>query len=152
MNPPANDDDSYGIGLYVINLESTSMPMPLTVPFRHELVGFTVFRSRSFEHGRECFRLYLGSHVLKENVIFGGVTAADRVRFVMNVSSGMLRMHDDLVHIRRVEMKHPRFVVIDPNGSVIVVRQDALRNGNFRGKESKQRRPTVRGMRSEMPT
>jgi hypothetical protein len=60
MNPPANDDDSYGIGLYVINLESTSMPMPLTVPFRHELVGFTVFRSRSFEHGRECFRLHLG--------------------------------------------------------------------------------------------
>jgi len=60
MNPPANDDESYGIGLYVINLESSSMPMPLTVPFRHELVGFTVFRSRSFEHGRECFRLHLG--------------------------------------------------------------------------------------------
>jgi hypothetical protein len=73
-------------------------------------------------------------HVLKENVIFGGVPAADRVRFVMNVSSGMLRMHDDLVNIRRVEMKHPRFMVIDPDGSVIVVRQDVLRNG----------RPTVR--------
>ena len=60
MNPPANDDESYGIGLYVINLESSGMPMPLTVPFRHELVGFTVFRSRSCEHGRECFRLHLG--------------------------------------------------------------------------------------------
>ena len=60
MNPPANDDESYGIGLYVINLDSSSMPMPLTVPFRHELVGFTVFRSRSFEHGRERFRLHLG--------------------------------------------------------------------------------------------
>src|ERR1700694_4760337 len=60
MNPPANDDESYGIGLYVINLGSSSMPMPLTVPFRHELVGFTVFRSRSFEHGRERFRLHLG--------------------------------------------------------------------------------------------
>ena len=93
-------------------------------------------------------------HVLKENVIFGGVPAADRVRFVMNVSSGMLRMHDDLVNIRRVEMKHPCFMVIDPNGSVIVVRQGVLRNGNFRGKEPKLRRPRVRGqsMRSEMST
>jgi hypothetical protein len=60
MNPPANDDESYGVGLYVIDLDSSSMPMPLTVPFRHELVGFTVFRSRSFEHGRERFRLHLG--------------------------------------------------------------------------------------------
>ena len=76
-------------------------------------------------------------HVLKEGVIFGGVPAADRVGFVMNVSSGMLRMHDDLVNVRRVEMKHPRFMVIDPDGSVIVVRQDVLRNGNFRGKAVK---------------
>jgi hypothetical protein len=60
MNPPANDDESCGFGLYVINLVSSSMPMPLTVPFRHELVGFTVFRSRSFAHGRERFRLHLG--------------------------------------------------------------------------------------------
>jgi hypothetical protein len=60
MNPPANDDGSCGIGLYVINLDSSSMPMPLSVPFRHELVGFTVFRSRSFENGRERFRLHLG--------------------------------------------------------------------------------------------
>jgi hypothetical protein len=60
MNPPANGDESYGVGLYVINLESRSMPMTLTVPFRNELVGFTVFRSRSFEHGRERFRLHLG--------------------------------------------------------------------------------------------
>src|SRR5580693_9303288 len=60
MNPPANDEESCGIGLYVINLESSNMPMPLTMPFRHDLVGFTVFRSRSFEHGRERFRLHLG--------------------------------------------------------------------------------------------
>jgi hypothetical protein len=53
-------------------------------------------------------------------------------------------MHDDLVSIRRVEMKHPRFMVIDPDGSVIVVRQDVLRNGNFQGKDSKRQRPTVR--------
>jgi len=60
MNPPANDDDAYGIGLYVINLDFSSMPMPLTVPFRHELVGFTVFRSRSYEQGRERVRLHVG--------------------------------------------------------------------------------------------
>jgi hypothetical protein len=60
MNRPANDDGPRDIGLYVINLDSSSMPMPLTVPFRHELVGFTVFRSRSFEYGRERFRLHLG--------------------------------------------------------------------------------------------
>src|SRR6202035_4019593 len=63
-------------------------------------------------------------HVLKEGVIFGGVPAADRVGFVVNVSSGMLRMHDDLVNIRRVAVEHPRFMVIDPDSSVIVVRHD----------------------------
>jgi hypothetical protein len=60
MRPPENDDESSGIGLYVINLDSSSMPMALTVPFRHELTGFTVFRSRSVEHGRERFRLHVG--------------------------------------------------------------------------------------------
>jgi len=60
MNRPPNDDAQDGIALYVINLDSSSMPMKLDVPFRHELVGFTVFRSRSFEHGRERFRLHLG--------------------------------------------------------------------------------------------
>jgi len=58
MNPPSND--AGGVGLYVITLVSSDLPMSLDVPFRHELVGFTVFRSRSFEHGRERFSLYLG--------------------------------------------------------------------------------------------
>jgi len=60
MNRPPNDDAPDGSALYVINLVSSSMPMSLNVPFRRELVGFTVFRSRSFEHGREHFRLHLG--------------------------------------------------------------------------------------------
>ncbi len=60
MSPPANDGESCGTGLYVINLVSSNMPMALIVPFRHELVGFTVFRSRSFEQGRERFRLHVG--------------------------------------------------------------------------------------------
>lgn len=57
MTPSANDA---GIGLYVITLASSDLPMSLDVPFRHELVGFTVFRSRSFEHGRERFSLHVG--------------------------------------------------------------------------------------------
>jgi len=60
MNRPPNDDGQGGSALYVINLDSSSVPMSLDVPFRQELVGFTVFRSRSFEHGRERFRLHLG--------------------------------------------------------------------------------------------
>jgi hypothetical protein len=60
MNRPPNDDAPDGSALYVINLVSSSMPMSLNVPFRRELVGFTVFRSRSFEHGREHFSLHLG--------------------------------------------------------------------------------------------
>jgi hypothetical protein len=60
MNRPPNDEGQHGSALYVINLDSSSMPMSLDVPFRHDLVGFTVFRSRSFEHGRERFRLHLG--------------------------------------------------------------------------------------------
>jgi hypothetical protein len=60
MNRPPNDDGQGGTALFVINLDSSTMPMSLDVPFRHELIGFTVFRSRSFEHGRERFRLHLG--------------------------------------------------------------------------------------------
>src|SRR6202795_99336 len=60
MNRPPKDEGQDGTALYVINLDSSTVPMSLDVPFRHELVGFTVFRSRSFEHGRERFRLHLG--------------------------------------------------------------------------------------------
>jgi hypothetical protein len=60
MNRPPSDEGQGGSALYVITLDSSSLPMSLDVPFRHELVGFTVFRSRSFEHGRERFRLHLG--------------------------------------------------------------------------------------------
>ena len=45
---------------YVITLASASVPMPLHVPFVHELIGFSVFRSRAVEDGRERFRLQLG--------------------------------------------------------------------------------------------
>lgn len=54
------DNAQLAEGLFVINLDSSSMPMPLYVPFRYELVGFSVFRSRTVEDGRERFRLHLG--------------------------------------------------------------------------------------------
>jgi hypothetical protein len=91
-------------------------------------------------------------HVLKEGVIFGGMPAADRVGLMMNVSSGMLWMHDNLVNIRRVEVKHPRFMVIDPDCRVIVVRQDVLRNGNLHGTSQKADRRCRQSMRPEAPT
>ena len=46
--------------LYVITLCTASLPMVLRVPFVHELVGFSVFRSRTVEDGRERFRLCVG--------------------------------------------------------------------------------------------
>jgi hypothetical protein len=60
MTEQAHDSAQLSFGLFVINLESASMAMPLRVPFRHELVGFSVFRSRKIEDGHERFRLHLG--------------------------------------------------------------------------------------------
>lgn len=60
MTDQAHDSAQLGFGLFVINLESSSEPMPLRVPFRHELVGFSVFRSHRIEDGRDRFRLHLG--------------------------------------------------------------------------------------------
>jgi len=54
-------DDAPGDGdVYVITLCTASLPMVLRVPFVHELVGFSVFRSRTVEDGRERFRLFVG--------------------------------------------------------------------------------------------
>lgn len=58
-NRPAGEYRGDG-ELYVITLCTASLPMVLRVPFVHELVGFSVFRSRTVEDGRERFRLYVG--------------------------------------------------------------------------------------------
>ncbi|MGH8262486.1 MAG: hypothetical protein ACRETU_00915 [Steroidobacterales bacterium] len=60
MAEEAQEKPQFSEGLYVINLDSSSMPMPLLVPFRHELEAFSVFRSRKLEDGRERYRLHLG--------------------------------------------------------------------------------------------
>ena len=46
--------------LYVINLFSSLMPMPLEIPNTRGLEGLAVFRSRRLEDGRERYRLHLG--------------------------------------------------------------------------------------------
>ena len=45
---------------FVITLCSSSVPMPVQVPFVHELVCFSVFRSRRIEDGRQRYRLHVG--------------------------------------------------------------------------------------------
>ncbi len=60
MSKPLADDMPSDSVFYVITLCSASLPMPLQVPFVHELVGFSVFRTRCVEDGRERFRLHLG--------------------------------------------------------------------------------------------
>jgi hypothetical protein len=54
--PRSNDPRA----LYVINLFSSLMPMPLEIPNTRGLEGLAVFRSRRLEDGRERFRLHLG--------------------------------------------------------------------------------------------
>ncbi len=54
-------DDSPGAGgLRVITLASACTPMPLQVPFLHELEGFTVFRSHAGEGDALLYYLHVG--------------------------------------------------------------------------------------------
>ena len=60
MGTPPRDDGPGTDDLRVITLASACTPMPLHVPFRHELEGFTVFRSRSGEGDSELYYLHVG--------------------------------------------------------------------------------------------
>jgi hypothetical protein len=60
VSTPPENAAPWDNNLYVITLATASRPMKLHVPFVHELVGFSVFRSRTVEDGRERFRLHLG--------------------------------------------------------------------------------------------
>lgn len=46
--------------IYIVTLCSSTVPMPIRVPFVHQLEGFSVFRSHRVEDGRERFRLHVG--------------------------------------------------------------------------------------------
>ncbi len=52
---PADHDS-----IFVITLRTAHVPIPLLVPFVHELVCFSVFRSRTVQDGTEFFRLHVG--------------------------------------------------------------------------------------------
>lgn len=52
----ATNDNS----IFVITLCVANVPMPLRVPFVHELVCFSVFRSRTIQGGDDIFRLHVG--------------------------------------------------------------------------------------------
>ena len=60
------------------------------------------------------------SHPLEKVVIFSGMPATDAIGFVMQVPGWMIRMDDELVGVRRIEMEHAGFAMIDPNRGVIV--------------------------------
>jgi hypothetical protein len=54
-------------------------------------------------------------------VILRGVPAPDGVCLVMDVPGRMIRVQNESFDVRRAEMEHPRFVVIDPNDGMIVM-------------------------------
>jgi hypothetical protein len=58
---------------------------------------------------------------VQELLILQRVPTADGVCFVMDVPSRIVRMYDEPFDVRRAEMEHTRFMMIDPNDSVIVV-------------------------------
>ena len=51
---------SHGGARYVVNLHTSSMPMPVKLAAGLSYPGLSVFRSRAIEDGRERFRLHLG--------------------------------------------------------------------------------------------
>jgi hypothetical protein len=60
MATAPHDDSPGSDGLRVVTLISARTPMPLHVPFRHELEGFTVFRSTTGEGDSALYHLHVG--------------------------------------------------------------------------------------------
>src|SRR5438874_3401586 len=60
-------------------------------------------------------------HTLQKRLIYRGVTAAARIGFVMNMLVRMTAVHRRGIHLRRIEVKDPRLVMVDPDQSVIVL-------------------------------
>jgi hypothetical protein len=77
----------------------------------HEL-GLCIGRTRD-ENGARV-RDRFGDR-LKESVILRRMPAADAVRLVVDMSGWMLGVENQLVDIRRANMKDARFMMIDPD-------------------------------------
>jgi hypothetical protein len=60
-------------------------------------------------------------HALQKRLIYRRVTAAAGVGLVMNVLVRMTAVHRCRIHLRRIEVKDPRLVMVDPDQSVIVL-------------------------------
>lgn len=54
------DDSPQADSLRILTLTSAPTPMPLHVPFVHELEGFTVFRSRTGDDNAALYHLHVG--------------------------------------------------------------------------------------------
>jgi len=83
----------------------------MAVDVLHEL-GLRIGRACDEDRARLCDRL--GDRV-KESVILSGVSAADAVRLVVDMSGWMLGVKDQLVDFRRTKIKHARLMMIDPD-------------------------------------
>jgi hypothetical protein len=60
MSRPPTDATSRSGARYVVTLNTSSVPMPVTLASGLAFPGLAVFRSRTVEDGRERFRLHLG--------------------------------------------------------------------------------------------
>jgi hypothetical protein len=58
---------------------------------------------------------------LEKVVILRRVPAADGICLVVDVPGRMIRVQHQPFDIRRAEMEHPRFMVINPNDHVVVL-------------------------------
>ena len=58
---------------------------------------------------------------LQESLILRGMSAPDRVGFVMDVSRRMIRMQNESFDVRWAELENTGFVVIDPNDGMVVM-------------------------------
>jgi hypothetical protein len=56
--------------------------------------------------------------VVQEFLIFGRMSAADRIGLVMDMPRGIVRFDDDPIGLKPVEMEDARFAVIDPDDCV----------------------------------
>jgi hypothetical protein len=79
--------------------------------------GFCICRSGNEDGTGVCNRF---GHGLKIVVIRGCVAAADRVCLVMNVLGRMVGMQDQSFDIRRIEMEHAGFTMINPDNGMIM--------------------------------
>ena len=83
----------------------------MAVNVLHEL-GLRIGRACDEDGARVRDRI---SDCLKESVILRGVSAADAVRLVVDMSGWMLGVENQLIDIRRAKMKYARFMMIDPD-------------------------------------